>query len=296
MNKEINHDYLLLLEKFYKKLEGNIIRSEKKLENNSLLLTLIRTTSNKTSRLINDSSIKSGALNRRQLNYLTQKEYIREADEKNKLNEFILTAHGIWEIEKSLKHHDINMIIDYIQEKYFTFSALNKPLKDTERVILLSMIGARTFSMDSTMDLNNHSVRDHWLSIFNKSQEFLRNFGKTKKKDSLFEKKGNEHPVEYAMRRANDLPIKTQQIFCFKGNKQYYLDIVVDGGFSELRLKYLFKQIFESIESMTMIDEIKEFCESLAYDDSKYVKNDFMFVDYRIDEQIKKAITELYLE
>ena len=49
----MEQELLRILEKFYKKLQDNVIRSEKRLLHDSVLLTLINVKSNTTSKLLN---------------------------------------------------------------------------------------------------------------------------------------------------------------------------------------------------------------------------------------------------
>lgn len=284
-----------ILEDYYKNLHDNVLRSEKRLINNSVLFTLIKITSNKTSKLLNSSSIKGILFPLDFVKKLEKDGYIRISDDKNKLDEYILTAQGIYEVERNKKNLDIKKIMCFLQDKYFSFTDVYKPLSDTEKVILLSMIGARTFSIDSPMDLRKQIVQDHWLEIFKKAYEFLHNH-KVIKKDSLsFEKQGYESPVSYAMRRANHLPRKTQHIFISLSNSKYYLDIAEKEELSKSRLKRLFEQIFERVDEVDFLKEIFKFCNDIAYEKSKYVKEDFMFIESKYNEVIKDVLKQIYL-
>lgn len=298
MNHTTEHKSLGILKKFYRKLYYNVLRSEKKLESDSVLLTLIKITSNKTSKLLNDSAIISTAFSQTDLELLLKKRYIRPSNENNKVEQYILTAQGIWCVEKVDKGFTEGTIINFIQNKYFSFSDTSKPLTDTEKVILLSMLGARTFSIDSPMDLNKRNVCDYWLTIFQQSYEFLQSQNWVKKNGLSFEKQGNEHPVVYAMRRANNLPRKTQHIYSFsnKNSKQYFLDLFENGTLSLPKLKILFKLIFENIDDLDCRDRILQFCEYVAYEKSKYVKENFKFIDNKCDTLLKESLTQIYLD
>lgn len=286
-----------ILEKFYKKLFENVIRSEKKLEANSLLLTFVKITSNKTSKLLNESSIKSIVFPLEDLKDLSKKSCIRVSDDKNKLHEYILTAHGIWEVEKVKNGFNEGTILDFIQNKYLSFSDTKKPLDVVDKVVLLSMVGVRTFSEASPMDLNKANFQDNWLSIFKEAYTFLLTRNVVKKNKLRFEKQGNEHPVAYVMRRRNDLPRKTQHLFCFsKNNKQYYLDLAEPEESLKIKLKNILSLIFGKIDNKDLIHDIQKFCETIAYEKSKFVKKDFKYIDSSYDEILRDTLTQLYLE
>lgn len=290
MEKEL----FAILEKFYKKLHDNVIREKKSLEHNSVLFTLIGVSSNTASKLLNDSSIAALAFPKNDLIALEKTGYIHVSETQP--DYYILTALGIWHVEKHQKDLSEESIIKYFQYKYFTFFKGKKELKDTEKIILLSMIGVRNLSINSLMDINKKSVQDYWLNIFRESYNFLLSHNFIKKEEISFEKQGNEHPVSYAMRRADSLPKKTNHIYCKTGNKQYYLKLVESNQLSKSKLKYLFKLIFGKIDEFSLIDDIKEFCNNIAYERSKFVMDNFNFVESKCDEIIKSALKDLYLD
>lgn len=285
-----------ILVKYYRKLLNSVLSKEKKLKNKSVLLTLIVTTSNKVSKYLNDSSIRANVFPIDNLKWLEEKRFIRISDDKDKLNEYILTAHGIFEVEKQTYNLSINTHLDFIQDKYLTFTSARSPLKEVEKIILLSMIGARVFSKDITMNLKSEIVQDNWLEIFKCTIEFLDKFQLLKKKELSFKRQGNEHPVSYAMRRANELKKKTQHIYGDTGNKEYFLDIVHNKEISEPKLKRLFLLVFKKIENLEMTNEIYEFCNKIAYEHSKYVRDDFDFIESKYDEKIKSVLKDIYLD
>ncbi|SRR5579884_314450 len=286
-----------ILQQFYKKLSDNVKRSEKKLEYNSVLLTLYKITSNKASKLLNDSGVKSYTFPISEIKKLEDDKSIRMSD--NDISEYVLTAYGIWKIENARNLVNTTTLLDFIQNsKNFSSSARNRELSDKDKIILLSMVGIRTFSIQSPMDLSKSSIRDYWLEIFRDSHKFLIQNNFSKKNVFPFEKHGNEHPVSYAMRRANDLPKRTYHIFCFseKSKNQYYLYLDEDKKISRLKLKKLLGLIIRGIDKFEQIHKIQDFCLNLAYEKSKYVIEDFSFIKAEYDEIINETLRELYLE
>ena len=58
----------------------------------------------------------------------------------------------------------------------------------------------------------------------------------------------------------------------------------------------MFRKIFNHIDNINEIDEIKNFCEELAYEKSIYVKEDFQYIEHQYDPIIYEALKELYIE
>jgi hypothetical protein len=283
-----------ILLKFYAKLESNIKTSERKLECDSVLFTLMKITSNKASKLLNESSITSRVFDKERIRLLESRDFIRAADDKDKYDEYVLTCQGIWEVEKEKLGADENTILRFIQKKYLSFSVKQKPLSEIERVIILSMIGTRVFSSETPMDLSDPNVRDHWLQIFRDCSVFLMKYKRGSTKTLVLEKQGNEHPIAYAMRHANDLPIKTKQIFVFGSGKRYYLDISEGGKPSKAKIEHLLRLVFGELDRLNQIEEIRAFCESIANEKGKFVRDTFEFIDHDTDSLIHDSLRQFY--
>ncbi len=98
------------------------------------------------------------------------------------------------------------------------------------------------------------------------------------------------------MRHRNQLPIKSNQLFCNPGDSKFYLDIAQDGKVNELKLKFAFKLVFPEIKDKNSVDSIGKMCIELANDMSKYVLNDFRFIEPEIDLIMKNILRDVYVD
>jgi len=293
-------ELVYVLNNFYNKLKNNILR-DRKLMNDSVLWTLIQVQAKKREEYLNTSFYSSDKFSSGVLKELLNLEFIDSSQANNGELVFTMTAHGIWEIEKNNNSFSEIDLINFIQEKYFKFSASQKPFEDKEKIAVLALLCIRNFSYKVSMDLNTEKNRERWEKIFNKVFYFLNNEGFLKDKYNSFEnfinKNGSEHPVQTLMRHLNDLHIKSGRIYdSSKNNSTYILNIFEGNKLHIDRLKYIFKLVFPNISNYQTALDIANFCIEIANNNAKYVITDFQFIDYKHDEIIKEIITEIYME
>ena len=164
---------LKILKLIYDELKYKIVLNNKKVINNSVYLTFIKLRSNEKYEFLNYSSVPRYKIPNEIFEELTQHSYIRESDEK--LDHYIFTGIGLFEYEKKLGIINDLSLVSYLHKTNFIFPVTKKSLNHKEKVILLSMIGARIYSEDVPMNLNEEIIMDSWKIIFQKSDEFLRN-------------------------------------------------------------------------------------------------------------------------
>jgi hypothetical protein len=283
-----------LLRIFYLKLHDIISRGEKNLYKKSLLFTLARVSSNKASKYLNESSIRFSLLDKDVFKELAEKMLIRCGDSSH--DEYILTADGIWEFEKTNYGLTERDLVEYIQSKNFSLAPASNGLNDRERVILFALIGIRNFSFESAMDLNDEATPEYWLDILNESYKFLLDNKFIKQDKTIFAKQGNEHPVSYLMVRLNDLPKATKHIFAYGKNRKYYIDILENGSISKDKLLFLFKLVLGKLSDMQKLNGVVEFCSYLANEKSKFVRGNFAFIDASTSLLLKDALQTFYVE
>jgi len=297
---EIGSESFEILDKFYFKLV-NILRREKNFSaSKPVLEVLLSYPQTKILKIINEASINIGVFKiGSSLNRLIEKNYLKMQEDKNKLDECIISAKGIWIIDKKRNQLEEEDLLDFVDRKYFSSEKSGRNLSDKNIVILLVMIGLRFFSNDVPMDLNDLEKLNKWLPIFDDTKQFcLQN--KIIKKDIVFDQKGVEHPITYLLRRANDLPEMTDYIFNFgnEKNKQYYLDII---NFNEdnrkkvtLKLSHLFYKIFHNCDKPEEISqEVLMYLNNMAHDKGIFFINDFKFITYEWDDILYDALQRL---
>jgi len=168
---------------------------------------------------------------------------------------------------------DEDSFISYINKEYFTIEK-QKKVNDNEKVVLFSMVAARTFSDKSPLYLKTGSSSvDKWKEILDLSCDKLISLKVIPKtaKNKLYSKAGNEHVVSNLIRHNIYLSPKIKGIYHSMGNQKYYLDIYDDLQISNDKLSYLFWKIFNGNLNNESIEEIAKFCNKLSDDMSIYV-------------------------
>lgn len=282
------------IEKFYNKLKNTIIR-DKKLHRNSVFLTLVQTTKNKSRVYLNDSSLNLSRLLDIDINKLESENYIRQTDT---LNEYVITAKGVWFIENKLGVLSEDIIITYFDKRSYDFFGNVESLNDRDKVIIFSMIAARTFSRDSVVDLTNDRSKELWKEIVEDVHKFLgdSNFIKKESKNGILGDAKADYPIVNLFRHSDFLPMKTKSIFTSIGSLKYYLNLSDNENEFQNDLAFLFWLIFEEKEpSLAKITTINDFLKDVSSDKGIYLfdidGDHFSGVEYDmvIRESLKKS-------
>lgn len=296
MTSMIDQNTRMLLTSLYEKFVQNLRLSNKKLIRKSALLTLIKLTSNDTYKIAINSSDKFDNIFRSEITTLERMGLICHPDDKEKLDEMVITAKGIWYIENSNKIIELDDILEYLQSTKFEFSSAKQELIDTEKIILCSMIAVRVFSQDITMNLNTQEYCDKWQEIIEDiTIPFLQKNNLIKLVSVIDKKTGNEHPISYLMRHANNLPKKTNNLFSPTKRNQYYLALSIDNSDKcASQLAYLLKRIFPSLNSQELVDDLYEYFIGAAHNHSLFVTTSFEFITPSWDRLIKECLEDIY--
>lgn len=285
------------LSKFYSRLYDNIERSSTKIVKKSILVSFLNMKSNSRHSLLNRSSILSSEVPRDIFEQMLIERLIRETDE---VDRYVLTAKGILEIEQKKDVFTPQMLIQYIDDKFFdAFKDSVKSLSDKEKIILLSLISARAFSADSPMDLKkSDKTTEIWKEITDSSYDLLSslNILKDLKKEDLYGQnsdKRNESPVSHLYRHTDTLPKKTKGLYNNTlGKQRYYLDVCIDGPLSKEKLSFIFSKIFENKQlSYLELTDIYEYCIEISFSKSIYLFNsDHFFSKVEYDQSIREIL------
>jgi hypothetical protein len=178
------------------------------------------------------------------------------------------------EVEKDRETLDVGGLLDFIDSTYFDLFEKRKPLTEREKVIIFSMLSARAFSEESSVDMRkDDSVKDAWKDVLISSYNKLRELGIINKlaPEELMIDCGIEHPASHLIRHTDQLPRKTKAIYKAIGKNKYYLDVEDNGSVSVEKLAYLFWLVLGDKATPDNIDSIHEYCTKTAYDASIYV-------------------------
>lgn len=284
------------LNSIYTLLKNRLIL-KKKLKNNSILISIMNVKSNEAFKLLSESVIKKTSIPYDVFNYLLSNNYIRMAD---KPENFIITVKGIWEIESKNKIINTNILLEFIDKKFFgVFKDIGK-LNEKEKVILFTMIAVRSFSPESALDLKKGNIVLSCLEeLIKDSFNFLykNNIISKLNLEILFGAQGNEHPVSHLIRHTDALLKRTRGIYKTLGKQKYYLDLLNDKKISTEGLVLLLDSIFESNITPHLKQEISDFCIEHSYSKSKYLfdLNVHNFAHPIYDEQFNEALESYFV-
>ncbi|MFX0133131.1 MAG: hypothetical protein ACFFDN_05755 [Candidatus Hodarchaeota archaeon] len=278
------------LENFYNKMKNNI---NKKLEKNSVFLTILKTRKNNIYSYMNNSKISKNLLIDNILQKLLEEGFVQSFEG---INNYVITIKGIWKYESINDIINLNKLFVHIN-KHKMFN-LKKDIKmdviDTEKMLLFGMISARAFSKDSSVDLKKDDfTKEKWKEVFEKSHSLLKNMKfLTKDYEKIFTGTKNVHIISSLFRHANKLPKKTKTIYRYSGNHEYYLNIFHNNIFNEDELSYLLYLIFNGDLNSLQITEIVQFCNNISneYFIYLYDPNNYLFYMPEFDVHIQRSL------
>lgn len=283
-----------VLRKYYNELY-NAVLLNKNLKKDSIIYSMLKTPSNNRYDLLSNSSLNSFKFKLSVINNLISKEYIRSVDN---VNEYTITAKGVWEIEVHDKKISSEELIEYIDKEYFNLFKSNKSLIDKEKVILFTMICARTFSDNSCIDMKKSSeVGMAWKKIFDICGQTLVDLQTIKEyPGKIYGKGGNEDPVSYLLKRANDLFKKTRGIYTSPGDQKYYLKLSDQNHIKE-NLSLLLWLVFGDKLDLNKVEVISNFCNQVAYDMGIYIfdLDKHFYLNPEYDDLLKDALLDVAL-
>lgn len=180
---------------------------------------------------------------------------------------YSLSAKGLFAIEEHLNLIDISILLDLIQKKYFTTSSENAKLTDIEKIVIFVLLSSRSFSIDACMNIESlRREGDVWLRIFQESASLLEELGSivsTPKK--LYEKEvSGELSISFIMKRVNNLPEKTMNLYRFNKKGCYYLDLKRNTEISTKDMTKLFRKIFDQTLTMDQLTRINQFFDTIV--------------------------------
>ena len=258
------------LGKFYELLHDNLRRDGNPREI-SILLSFLKTQSASRYRLLRKSTFNSMSIPGPILSALLTKGLIQCIEN---IDTYAITAKGVWFVEQASDLVNEESLLEYINDKYF-ITRTNSDLNEKEKVILFTMISARTFSELSSVDLKGiASIKDKWKELLEEAFDKLLSIDQTMKKldkEIFLGQKGNVHVVSHIFRHNNQMVQKTRGIYSYNRKQEYYLDLFKDSTFSQERLSYLFWKIFKGDISTESVDEVVDFCNETSSKESIYL-------------------------
>jgi hypothetical protein len=287
------------LEKFYNALYNNLIKKYEKEKYKSILVWFMDIKENDRLRIVSESKLKKIRIPKEIFDELFKSDLIRESDIAG---EFVITAKGIWEIEAQKSAISQEILLKEMDRKYFsTYNETEKALSDRQKIILMAMIAARTFSDKSPMDLKKGDYAlANWEEIINKSYALLHELAvvNSMSDEQIFGKPGNEHKVSNLIRHSDAIPKRTKGIYqaAETRDQKYYLSLANAGKIDLDNLRFIFKQIFADRKlSHSEIDIISSFCNDTASSKNVYLFDlkEHIFHAPEYDNVIRDALLTL---
>jgi hypothetical protein len=281
-----------IIESMYDELK-RLLTVEKKLRNNSVLLSFLKIKSNSRLSYL-ERTCQPEAFFLGQLEQRLSNKDIQHYGEDDK---YCLTADYVWRREKE---HILNndFIPQFFDEEYFNCPK-SEGITEKEKVIIFTLLFARAFSEDTAMDLKiGETYWPKWEELTGDAYDVLASVGLlfTLPRDSLFSKSSTENKVSSLFRHTDSLPKKTFLRFVAPGGQKYFLDLCdEEGEFSLEQLIKLLKLIFKGNNlSLEKIDQLSDESIRLAHAQGLYltdVKNPYINLD--VDLVIRRCFEEL---
>jgi len=262
---ELENQYL---DKFYNLMYENI-QLDKKLREKSIITSFLKTRGASRYKLLRKSTLSSSMIPNYILNSLLEKRYIQSLDD---IETYVITAFGVWYIEKMNDKINEEILLEYINDEYFKIK-IKKELNDDEKVILFSLLSARVFSEESSVDLKKDMfIKNKWKILMEECFDKLKELKIIRKnKEKIFKTAGNVHIVSSLFRHNNDMVQKTKGIYSYNRRQEYFLTLSKNDYFSDDKLSYLFWKIFEGNLQLDKLNDIIDFCNNIAKNYSLYL-------------------------
>lgn len=272
-----------------------ILKVEKKLRYNSVLLSFLKIKSNqRLAYLERTSCTKSMFIG--QLDELLSRGDIQHFGDGDK---YCITAQYVWKQEKEalLENNCIPVLFD---EEYFNCPKA-EGISEKERVIIYTLLVARAFSLESAMDLKTgEQYWSKWEDLVGDAYNVLKDAGMLEKlkREDLYSKKSTENKVSALFRHTDSLPKKTLLRFIAPGMQRYFLDLVdKDQKVIPAEVTAILKIAFpKNLLDLERIDALSKACIEIAYSKGMYlteVKNPY--IDTKVDGIMKRCFEELLL-
>lgn len=189
----------------------------------------------------------------------------------------------------------LNDLINDFNKEFFenVIGKSVQSLEPYEKAIIITLLGLGAFSNNYALKVDDKN-KEHFKKAVDRSVNFLKGLGsdfdKKEKLDEIWSKNVvGEGPVLGLMRRTNNLPIRTENIYSKTGG--HHLDILRGENIDENKLSYLLNRLFdirkldfaERKKLIETIDEIQKF-------EFKLFKNSAPYDTLSIRKKIKRMI------
>lgn len=275
-----------------------LCKKELKIKDGSIINEIISKTNNTRSIILTNCSVDCAAIDPTIIKELEDSSFIYMLNP----TQYTISFNGIWFIESKINIMNEEKLVDWIQSKYFAPLGLdsNKGVGDRNRCIAFILIAMRSFSFDSSMDLEkSDDRRKMWWTILKEASVFLHEMGMIKKvicDDDFIDKKtkklkGSDDPIVNIARHSYSLKMPSGGRYN-SNNLQYWFTIK-DCDYDEMvsDLSQLIRLVFGNLrieQAKAMGNFSNILCEEYGWKLEQY-SSDTRYLDAQYDKVIKDA-------
>lgn len=251
----------------------------------SVILSILQSTKNNSRNAILEGARQSETgPNSTQIDLINEGMIVESSPGK-----FTITGKGLWTVERELGIDPL-CYMEYIDSKIII---KRKSLSEKNRIILLALLGSRSFNKSTAVTLETPSKSDSFEKLLTASQEFLYSRGLIKKK-TFGKKTSSKSDIGFMLGEIDVLPSATYMIFQ-ANNGGYYLDIVENLDIKIPSVTMLVKLILGKNITYDLIDQLKTFCKESSFEygfifSDKGESFEGVRYDYDLDTGINEAI------
>lgn len=296
-----------LSEEAYNTLQSMYLSCKKdlKVKDGSIINVIISKTNNTRSSLLANCSMDSVVMDPCVAKELEDGRFIFMINPTS----YAISFNGIWFVETRMNIMDEDELVDWIQSKYFSPLGIdfNKEVGDRNRCMAFMLIAMRSFSLDSSMNIEkSDDRRKMWWAILKEVSVFLYEIGIVKKvitDDDFIDKKtkkmrGSDDPIVNIARHSYSLKMPSGGRYN-SSNLQYWFTIDDhDDDAMVSDLSNLIRLVFGIIgkeQAKAMGNYSNELCEKYGWKLEQY-SSDTKYLDTYYDKVIKEAYMSAHHE
>jgi hypothetical protein len=280
---------------FYDLLFSNIKKKKIGIKRNSVFITLIEATQSNVLQLISNSSIPGHTLSAESVSHLLEQKLIKKSDEGL---QYLITARGIWAVEREKNIINETMLLDYFESKKFSIPVEKiEEFEYREKVIIFSLIAVRAFSKQSWANVSSQDgLQDYWKVIFDMACQKLVDLDviTEKNKTELYYRSVHDPPAVSLLRRVPGIQPRSKFIYQHDSSLHYWLEMPESADEFISKLAWLLSMIFKDKLTFDNFDTILNFCQEMSHDKSIYVfdLSQHKFSNPKYDELLQQAISK----
>lgn len=204
---------------------------------------------------------------------------------------YAITSFGAWYIEKKFYGTEMDRLLSYLQDNYFSVS--NKPIEDKNKVVLLAVLSLRAFDSNHPLSYKTDEGEDALEKVLVECNDFLLKMGCISKSYDDNSKKSSKTVIGDFLNKINTLSDSTYR-WWHASDGSYYVDVVANGEPDSEKIVSLMKIIFSVGISLSNINTVVAFCNNLCFSYAPFFDNNMNgFADAKYDNLMKSCVEKV---